>query len=416
LKDPRALGLSVLAFFLMLSYSVARPAVESLFLAAHGSADLPMAWLVTALLLPLVVAAYNQALRHLEVMKLYAMACGVSALLLILILIAHAVAVPYAVFVLYAWKELYVVVLVEVYYTYANLVFPIPTARRLYGIFGMIAAVGSMTGNLLVGRLAEGFGTAQALLAVPVLLAVGAALAMGLSRRAGAPAPAAEAERPPGLREALRVVRASRYLLLIVAVVALSQLVSALVDYHFNATVELALPDLDARTAMVGKVYAVVSAATIVLHAATAPILRLTGIPRMLVVIPGALALALAYVWLLPGLMSAAAIKITGKCLDYSLFRNAKEMLYIPLDDLGKSLGKSIVDVFTYRLAKVAASLVLLALVALGATSIVTPLIGLTIGAWVLAASALAMAFRRRVSRQEEMAPSPSSCDEETAA
>ena len=52
-------------------------------------------------------------------------------------------------------------------------------------------------------------------------------------------------------------------------------------------------------------------------------------------------------------------LKISAKSLDYSLFRVAKELLYIPLDYEHKYKAKAFIDMFLYRFAKAPASLLL---------------------------------------------------------
>ena len=44
-RNRAAIGVGLLAFLILAGYGVARPAIESLFLAAHGSEQLPWVWL-----------------------------------------------------------------------------------------------------------------------------------------------------------------------------------------------------------------------------------------------------------------------------------------------------------------------------------------------------------------------------------
>ena len=46
--------------------------------------------------------------------------------------------------------------------------------------------------------------------------------------------------------------------------------------------------------------------------------------------------------------------------MDYSLFRATKELLYLPLTHRERVEGKAVVDVLGYRIAKVAASAIVL--------------------------------------------------------
>jgi ATP/ADP translocase len=85
---------------------------------------------------------------------------------------------------------------------------------------------------------------------------------------------------------------------------------------------------------------------------------------------------------------------VGSKVFDYSLFRAAKEILYLPLSYAEKTEGKAVVDVLTYRVSKAGASLLLLAL----AASAVTP----TALALLLAWLALTEAVTRKEARPGE--------------
>ena len=60
---------------------------------------------------------------------------------------------------------------------------------------------------------------------------------------------------------------------------------------------------------------------------------------------------------------------MASKAFDYSLFRSAKEMLYIPLSYEEKTRGKALIDMLAYRVAKGGASLLVAAMLALGIAS-----------------------------------------------
>jgi AAA family ATP:ADP antiporter len=397
-----SLGLCALAFLLQVAYGLARPAIESLFLATHTSHELPFAWLVVALATPAVVALYNRAVPRHELMHLFAGIALASAALLALLLVLRPLHRS-SDYLLYTWRELYMVVLVEAYYSFTNSVFPLGSARWLYGLFGVAGSAGALAGSLLVGRVALGAGTLTALGLVPPLLVALAASARGLARLAP-PAAARPAPGRPGLGEGLGVVRRSPYLALILTTVALVQTTVALVDFQFNVVVEQAYPLVDGRTALIGRVYGAIAVATVLLHAASGPILATAGVPATLQSVPLALAAALGAFLLVPGLATAALLKGGSKCLDYTIFRNAKELLYIPLGYLEKTVGKSVVDIMTYRLAKVAASLLVLALVAAALTRLTPLLTGLVLLAWFVVGQVLVRRFRARVPRARELA------------
>ena len=404
LKRKRILGLSVLAFFIMFSYSVARPAAESLFLEVHGSSALPVVWALVAAASLAAVAAYNRAVADRELMGLFVAATALSAGLLVALQLARRAAVPGVFYALYVWKDVYIVVLVEIFYSFSNAVFPIRTARWAYGFFGAMGAVGAIAGNLAVGSLAARVGTGDALwLVLPVLLLVGL-IAFLFSRSVGHRGKSRDEGERPGILKGLKIVRGSHYLFLVLALIVIVQVSITLIDLLFNQVVEQVYPDTDLRTAVIGRVYALMSAGSIGLHALTGPVLRLAGIPATLLAIPLLLGTALCGFIVLPGFATVAAVKVASKCFDYSLFRAGKEILYIPLGYEEKTQGKAVVDMLTYRVAKGGASLLLLALVALEMSGMTAGLtLGLIVG-WVGLTGVIVRRFRAKVSREQEMA------------
>lgn len=50
--------------------------------------------------------------------------------------------------------------------------------------------------------------------------------------------------------------------------------------------------------------------------------------------------------------MVAVVAKSASKIFDYTIFKSSKEILYIPLSYEERTVGKAIVDMFSYRLAK----------------------------------------------------------------
>jgi AAA family ATP:ADP antiporter len=114
---------------------------------------------------------------------------------------------------------------------------------------------------------------------------------------------------------------------------------------------------------VVGQVYAVIDVVSMVFQFSTGLILRFVGVSVTLLLIPVTLLLALFSYFAVPTFGMIAFAKIFDKSMGYSLFRAAKELLYLPLSHEEKTQGKAVVDVFSYRAAKGFASLLLLFLI-----------------------------------------------------
>jgi len=400
----RVTGLCALAFLVMVSYAVARPSTESLFLDAYDAEDLPMVWILVAVFAVVTVGIYNRFSLKYDLVTLFGAVSVISCGLLALLVGAWKASVPGTAYALYVWKDIYVVILVEIYYSFANAVFPIQRARWYYGLFGVFGALGGVTGNLAVGPFAERFGTDDALWAVlpPLLLAWG--LCLAFARLAGARAPMREVEEAPGsVGDGLTVVRRSSYLVLVLCLIGVVQVAITLVDYQYNSILETAYADADVRTGVSGRVYAAVNAGTLIGHASVGPLLRLVAVPGTLLGVPLLLAISVVAFAVNPAFGTIAVSKVASKVLDYTIFRAAKELLYIPLSYVEKTRGKAMVDMLTYRVAKGGASLLLLILAAVVTQALVTGLTLAAIAVWIGLTVAIVVRFRRRVSRSEEL-------------
>ncbi len=381
IERTRLIGLAALIFMILASYAVARPATESLFLEANGADALPRAWIGVGVGSVLIVTLYNRWSASIDLVRMFGFVSGISAGLLVLILIAMNADVPGTSWALYLWKDLYIVVLIEIFWSFANCTVPKERAKWWYGLFCVLGSLGGMAGNLGVGWLAAEWSTEQSLQAVVPLLAIGGAGGFALARLTGVSGEPKSA--PSSFRDGYSVLRKSRALWLLMGLIATTQVVITLIDYQFNVAIEQFYPDVDARTAVIGQMYASIDVVAIGLQLGTGPILRVLGVPLVLLVIPGLLGAAVAGYALVPRYASIAAAKVASKAFDYSLFRAAKEILYIPLSHGERTQGKAFVDMMSYRMAKGATSLMLLGLVALGQPAAALWLTFGCIGVWV---------------------------------
>ena len=107
---------------------------------------------------------------------------------------------------------------------------------------------------------------------------------------------------------------------------------------------------------------AITNTLSFVVQIATSHILGAFGVQRALLILPWVIGATFIGSFIRPGIWAAAVCQVTGKTFDYSLFRAAKEMLYIPLSYAEKTQGKAFVDILTYRVARGGVSMLLLAL------------------------------------------------------
>ena len=394
-KLRTALWVSALAYVMLFGYSIARPAAESLFLERYGSAALPKVWVAVAVTAVIVVAIYNRAAARYSLVHVLLGTIAASATSLVVLLLA-ARSFPIASFALYVWKDVHIVVLLEILWSFANVVFETRTARWTYGLFCAAGTLGSFSGNMAVGKLAAAFGTAQSLWLLLIVFTLLALLGTALGKAALDPrpkTPTAQGLGRIGVREGVSLLRGSRYLGVLLLLVGTVQLVVNLIDFQYSGLLEQTYVDTDARTAVIGQVYGVIDVSSLLLQFATGAILRYVGFRKTMLAIPVLLGGCVIAGIIAPTFTIVAVTKIASKTLDYSLFRAAKELLYIPLSYAEKTRGKALVDMLTYRVSKAGASLLVAGLLRAGAALSYGTVV--LIGAWGALAYVVAGRYRR---------------------
>lgn len=401
LQFKRTATLYLMGFFLIFGYAIARPCIDSMFLEHYTSNDLPLAWLITAFSAMFVIAIYNRFNQKYAILSLYGAISLVCAAILAILLTVYIAGFVPAIFILYIWKELYMVVLMETYWTYADIVFSIGAARHTYGLAMAVSSLGGVFGNLMIGPLAKAVGTKTALSFLILLLILGFVISFC--------ARSVSDEKPKQGKDKLDVgiglltVWKSRYLIPLGLMICTVQILIGLIDYSFNSMLRENIPDTDMRTDVLGQIHAAVNVIGITIQLCTGPILKFFGIGNALKSVPFLLSIVIFAFVVAPQFALMIAVKISSKSLDYSLLRGVKEILYIPLSRAEKTQGKGIIDIFIYRLARGFSSILLWALIGLGLAASVMQFSLILVFLWLILAFVIAHRYQSLVTRKDEL-------------
>ena len=189
-------------------------------------------------------AARATAVSLTSLLRAFVAAALLSGALLAALLLARSLRVPGASFALYVWKDVYVVVLIELFWSIVNVGTPFAQARWTYGLFCVAGSLGGAAGNLGTGVAAVRIGSAAApWLVLPCLLAAClACLAVTTPRPPPSPSSGRGSE-VAGTRSASRTEREAVHLELAAAERRLALLFELggygaaghhIVDYRFN--------------------------------------------------------------------------------------------------------------------------------------------------------------------------------------
>lgn len=387
--DFKLIQFSLLGLFIIASYGFARPVTDSLFVAHHGAQNFPLVYLLSPFVTALAMIVYNYFNTKHSLIYLLGCAGIISILVMIFCLCLYKIKMPGSVYMLYIWREVYMVLMIEIFWSLADTLFSIKSARKSYGFVLAISSFGGFS-NLLVGLIAKKYGTQNALFGVIPCLLTCTFLAWVFSKNLNVkPNLHLQSEHNSkktfGI-QGLSVILASKYLLPLMFLVGIVQISISLIDLQFNTLLQATYSDMDTRTEIIGKIHTLDNLIAALLQFFSGYILKFLGINGVFVGIPIVLGIALSGFIILPHFLMAAVLKVISKCFDYSIFRSSKEMLYIPLSHIEKTQGKALIDILVYRAAKSSAALLMIFLFAFGLTSFSMHIVLFLMLIWILLA------------------------------
>ncbi len=247
-------------------------------------------------------------------------------------------------------------------WTLANHSLTTREARRVFGFIGAGAILGAPCAGFLTAALTRQAGLKPETLLL--LIAAGmtccaASVRMLFRRRRER---LAEAEwamssasgTPKTLLQVWSVVRASRYLLLITALITIGCCATTVVGYQFKLIARQSFQgDKAGLAAFFGAFNGYVGLASFALQMlVTGRLLRSLGIRVTLFMMPAVFLGGSLGVWLAPVLLSAAVLRASQGLLRYSVDKSTTELLYLPVTPPAlKGQIKSFIDGFVWRIA-----------------------------------------------------------------
>lgn len=355
------------ATFLFCGYEFIRSPAESIFMDHFSAADKPYALSVVPFFMAALIYLYGRSLSAFGGSRTMVGSMLASAAGLVGLYFAVGVFGKPAAFLLYVFKESYVVIISEQYWSFINSVLRDEEGKVFNGPVAGLGALGSLIGGFFLSRYVAGFGTEAFILFSAVMFFPAAVLIRGAYQQAGEPKPSREEAGGRLGHVHLSILKRNRTVLFIALVIFSTQVVATMLDMRFSLLVQDALPDKDLRTAYLGTFWMWVNSFSFSMQFIMAPLL-LRWVPTrgIQAAIPAVHIIACALLLMVPSLGLAAGAFLLFKGLDYSIFRASKETLYIPFSFDTRYRAKQVADAFTYRFSKGFTSMVLSAIKASG--------------------------------------------------
>lgn len=351
-------GLS--ATFLFCGYEFIRSPIESIFIDNFGAASKPYALSCVPVMMGLLIYLYGRALsayggaRSMAGSMLFACAVFAAAYFSL-----ESLGRP-LVFFLYVFKESYVVIISEQYWSFINSVVRDEEGKVFNGPVAGLGALGSLIGGFLLGHYAVRLHTESFILLSAVCFLPAMVLILKAYSSAGEPRPSADEEGGKKGHIHLGILRENRTVLFIALIIFAAQVVATALDLRFSLLVQDALPDKDLRTAFLGGFWMKVNIFSFSMQFMLTPLLlRYLSVRRIQTAIPLIHIVTCAMLLIYPSLWLGSAAFLLFKGMDYSIFRASKETLYIPFSYDTRYRAKQVADAFTYRFSKGFTSIVL---------------------------------------------------------
>jgi AAA family ATP:ADP antiporter len=348
--------MALAAMFTLAGYEFIRSASTVLFKTAYGAENLPLVMAAMPFVAFAGVAGYSRILTALGPRRtLMVTALGSSMLIFccyLLVRSGNQTVTPF----LYLLKEIYIVLLIEQYWSFINSQMTSQGARRFNGPITGIAGLGGALGGTLVGMTAAEWGTESMLLLAALSLLPAALVANFAYLKFGEPEIDHTSSKDGGMGWGL--FRKNRTLAYLLAIILISQVVSAVLDLKFQGLLSLEFAGSpDEETAFQGKFWGSLNTSVLALQFVVAPLLLSYVSLRLIhIMMPIIHLTAIGVAVMYPSVLTVGAAFFLFKAFDYSLFRAAKEVLYVPLSFGERYRAKEIIDVFGYRTGKGASS------------------------------------------------------------
>ena len=404
-------------FLIICTLLVIKPTVNSLFLSVHGARNLPIAFLLVALLAGLVVWLVNRVFAKVSLISIVRGTLFVSVLsLLVFGGLLHLYAGGWILYAVYTWVAIFAVLSASQFWLLANRVFSTREAKRIFGFIGAGAIAGGIVGGYFASLFVGWFGSINLLFLGAGLLVLGFPLLNLVQERFLDRKKNIEVrpKRPKKVstQSAWQIVRNDKHLLYLAAVIGVSVLVAKLVDYQFSAIAAEQITDADRLTGFFGFWFSTFNVVSLLIQLfLTTRILKKIGLGGTLLLLPGGILIGALLLIAVPELWVAILLKMSDGCLKQSVNKSAVELLSLPIPSAQKGKAKTFIDVFVDSVATGLSGLLLLLVVRqleLPAAA-VSALIALLVVVWLLLIKGVhgsyVASFRRQVKPKQSAAP-----------
>ena len=370
-------GKMVLTFFMFSFFTiamglVAKTARDAYFLSRFDKSILPLMFLAIAIVISPILTFYTKLSKKLAARTVFMITCSIFAVSFIFL---QAIMTGYVIPIAYIWIEIAVAIMIIQFWSYAGESFEPQQAKRLFGIIAVGGSFAVMLIGMTLKPYVKTFGTDELLFISAGFLGL-AFLFGNLSIQYFKKDQTKGPKKP--IKKAQKKKKMDPFIVGIATIVALSAIVTTLVDYQFKMIASATFPEETDLVGFFGTFYSIAGAASIIMQFfITGPILSRFGILLGLLILPFFLILGSTSILLAPVLLSASFAKFSDQTFKFTINSSSLELIWLPVppeirkvikpqvSGTIKSIAEGIGGLVTFLLVKIIA-LPYLSIVSLG--------------------------------------------------
>jgi AAA family ATP:ADP antiporter len=346
--------------FLIGGYELVRNPINSLFKSAYGMSTFTTALAFMPIAVFAVLFLYGKLLNRYSAEKTFLITASLSGGTIAIAYFLLQVGVKEMYIFLLIFREAYIVLLVEQLWSFINNTVDKFGARKVNGLVLGTATFGGIAADLFISNFAEKIGS----LNLVIFSSFCFIPAMYFAMKAYKTTPKSSDEYKTKIINkkggkgfisslGLDLFKKEPILFVILFVIIASQTYATVVTLNFQSALYENIPQVDVQTAFSAKLFLYLHILSLAFQLILVPLLlTFVSLHHIHFLVPLINLVAILLAFFKPGLETASLAFILFKSIDYSLFRAAKEILYIPLSFDAKFRSKEVIDVLGYRLSK----------------------------------------------------------------
>jgi len=381
-----------LHFLLMVVLYFLKPARDSLFLVETGPDQLPIVYIILALVSLPVTYLVSDVLARFPTRQVIGWVLGFLTLNLMLLRWLFLFDHPSVYMLFYIWVGIFGILVISLFWLLANSIFDAAQSKRLFSLLTLAAILGSVFGSEASSLIVSYTPViTEDLLYISIGILFLSILLLyfvpgadpGNEGRYQAENRFADNQNSSS---AAKTVFQSKYQLLIAGVIGLTTVATTFTDYQFKVLSFDAYPETENLTAFLGTFYAGISLASLGIQVLfSSGIIKKFGVAGAVLTRPLGMMLGGLLMAVEPVLASVVLLNGFDSATRYSIDKTGRELLFLPLSQHIKERTKLFIDLFVDRFSRgISGGLLLLFLFLVDSPiTLITWVLLLTITCWI---------------------------------